>query len=283
MQAARTANLRRVLAAALRTGFYQPWLEAAAIDTPEKIATLPDPVEALRFLPPLPASLYAGRKEQFRSSMFRSAERAELRHPLPGKLRVAVLTSGFRESRTVRVFPNELDGALSRYRPQALAGPLGRLEELASKIRAGSVRLPSPTHALIVLLRPDESLLDDAQRASLWEVFGAPVFQQVVGFDGRLLAWECEAHEGLHVVEEQAIFECCRGPEGEALLVSSLTDKLFPMLRLKTPWRAKLGHELCGCGQPGERLLADAEGMRAQSAPAVIPLAGRVSAGAVVF
>lgn len=282
MQAARTANLRRVLAAALGTDFYRPWLEAAALDSPEKIALLGDPAEALRFLPPLPAALYARRKEQFRSFAFHPARSAVLHHPLPGRPRIAVLASGFRTTHRIRAFPDGLDRALARFRPQAVAGPLARIEQLAQQVRTGALRLTAPTHALIVLTRPDEPLLEEAKRERLWDVFQVPVYQQVVGFDGQLLAWECEAHDGLHVAGEHAIIESWEGPEGSSLLVSSLTDSAFPMLRLKTPWQGTLAHELCGCGQPGERIRARTLHSHRQPAAATGFLEARAAAGAMV-
>jgi hypothetical protein len=54
------------------------------------------------------------------------------------------------------------------------------------------------THALIRVLRPTEDLITEAERAQFWRVFGVPLFQQIVGRAGRVIAWECEAHDGLH-------------------------------------------------------------------------------------
>ncbi|MCS7316253.1 MAG: hypothetical protein NZ554_12335, partial [Bryobacteraceae bacterium] len=169
-----------------------------------------------------------------------------------------------------------LDGALIRFGPQVLAGPLRRLEQLAREFGPVPSGLLAAVHALIVLVRPHEPLLDETGRARLWELFQAPVYQQVVGFDGRLLAWECEAHEGLHLVAEHAIAESCGGAAGGPLLLTSLTDRNFPMLRLKTPWPAALIHSLCGCGQPGERIFVRVERGDAKSEDA----AGLVAAGA---
>ena len=41
--------------------------------------------------------------------------------------------------------------------------------------------------------------MTDADRESLWWAFRVPVFEQVIGKSGKLLAAECEAHDGLHV------------------------------------------------------------------------------------
>ena len=61
----------------------------------------------------------------------------------------------------------------------------------------------SVTHALIRLLRPSENLITEAERAQFWRVFGVPLFEQIVDPSGRVIAWECEAHNGLHVGPSQ--------------------------------------------------------------------------------
>jgi hypothetical protein len=59
-------------------------------------------------------------------------------------------------------------------------------------------RAPKLTHAAIVLARPGQSALTESQRDWLWRRFQVPVFEQVIGPNGALLAAECEAHDGLH-------------------------------------------------------------------------------------
>ena len=58
---------------------------------------------------------------------------------------------------------------------------------------------PALTHALIVLARPTDMLLTNADRDQLWRAFRVPVFEQLIGAQGDRLAAECEAHDGLHV------------------------------------------------------------------------------------
>jgi hypothetical protein len=54
------------------------------------------------------------------------------------------------------------------------------------------------THAAIVLARREQMPVTEAQRDWLWRRFRVPVFEQIIGPDGELLAAECEAHDGLH-------------------------------------------------------------------------------------
>jgi len=105
--------------------------------------------------------------------------------------------------------------------------------------------------ALIIRIGIDEGLLSPIERDGLWQRHGVPMFEHMVGMDGELLAWECETHSGLHIVEDNAVFECV---EGE-LLLTSLTDLLQPTLQMRTGWFAQVETEPCDCGRPGPRLV----------------------------
>jgi phenylacetate-coenzyme A ligase PaaK-like adenylate-forming protein len=66
-----------------------------------------------------------------------------------------------------------------------------------------------------------------------------------------LLAEECEAHDGLHVIGEAAIFE----RRGQELVVTSLLALRKPVLRVLTGLTGEIERGLCPCGRPGERLI----------------------------
>jgi len=105
--------------------------------------------------------------------------------------------------------------------------------------------------ALFIRVGLDEGLLSPIERDGLWQRHGVPMFEHLVGLDGELLAWECETHKGLHVVEDNAIFESV---EGE-LLLTSLTDLEQPTVQARIGWSAKIETETCDCGRPGKRLI----------------------------
>jgi hypothetical protein len=42
-------------------------------------------------------------------------------------------------------------------------------------------------------------LLAPVDREALWRAFHVPVFEQIIGARGQLLAAECEAHDGVHI------------------------------------------------------------------------------------
>ena len=84
--------------------------------------------------------------------------------------------------------------------PAAAAKPMnpalyGTFQELVRAWGAGArVR-----RAVFVTCRHDEPLPGDSQRDALWEMFQVPVFAMLLDARGRLLAFECEAQNGLHV------------------------------------------------------------------------------------
>ena len=91
------------------------------------------------------------------------------------------------------MFEGGWDADAEAYRPAAIAGTWRQMEALLES------RIASLTHALIVLARPRDLLLTAEQRKELWRAFRVPVFEQIIGENGALLAAECEAHAGLHI------------------------------------------------------------------------------------
>ena len=92
----------------------------------------------------------------------------------------------------VRIFAEGWSAEAAAFAPGAIAAPLEQLLELAANA-------PPLTHALIVLRREGSPVLSIDDRERLWRAFRVPVFEQIVGPRGELLAAECEAHDGLHI------------------------------------------------------------------------------------
>ena len=129
-------------------------------------------------------------------------------YPIPPAPRTAVLVSWFDKDRgndrsnarrdkqkgkSVRVFTDGWGGEAAAFEPAAIAGTFEQICALDRQMA------PSLTHALVVLGRPGGERLTEENRDRLWRVFGVPIFEQVIGKAGELLAAECEAHDGLHV------------------------------------------------------------------------------------
>lgn len=117
---------------------------------------------------------------------------------------IAVLAPWFRVSGSARIFFEPTPHALRRYRPGALAGPVPELRRLAERIVAGEIDLPPLEFGVLAFTGPGRPRLTEADRELFWRAFQVPVFEQHRGPHGELLAAECEAHDGLHLIRETA-------------------------------------------------------------------------------
>jgi len=100
----------------------------------------------------------------------------------------------------------------------------GSFDELARARVAGA----GARRAVFVLHYGGRQFLSAGERDALWEMFRAPVYGMLLDRDGRVLGYECEAQDGLHVPAE------CAPPAG-------LVDA-----------------GPCSCGRLGVRLVAEA-------------------------
>jgi hypothetical protein len=91
---------------------------------------------------------------------------------------------------------------LPRWAPEALVLPLGMALTLANRKQHGLFDLPSLNKAIVVLTSLDDTPLAPRHRDLLWRSFGVPVFEQLRGSDGAVIARECEVHDGLHIITE---------------------------------------------------------------------------------
>jgi hypothetical protein len=134
-----------------------------------------------------------------RSSKVLSSKGRPLQLPLSFTGPVAVLDAGFRADRRIREFAApDLDG-LEQFAPQILVIRLDAALQLADQKLRGLLTLASVDFALIVLTRTEDTPLAQHHRDLLWEAFGVPVFEQLQDAEGRVIARECEVHDGLHL------------------------------------------------------------------------------------
>ena len=75
---------------------------------------------------------------------------------------------------------------------EVLAAPVGILMSLASRRPA----TPSPGYGIVAFTGISQRPLTPDLRDRMWVSWRAPVFEQFRGFQGELLAWECEAFAG---------------------------------------------------------------------------------------
>jgi hypothetical protein len=145
----------------------------------------------------------------------RPSKGARFIHPVDPAPRTAVLAAGFQETKLARVFPLGWNGRAARFSRASVAGPL---EQVLRVARAGW----RVEHSIVVFTYLGEPGLSARERESFWKAFEVPVFEQCLGPNSELLATECDAHAGLHVVNGY------EDPD--------------------------LDHEVCACGNPAPRL-----------------------------
>lgn len=156
------------------------------------------------------------------------------RFPLPTPARIALLETGFRAGPDMCDFAAEDIHWMRGWAPEALVLPLGLALSLADQKQRGLFDLPSLNTAMIVLTSVDDSPLADHHRDLLWGAFGVPVFEQLRGSDGTVIASECEVHDGLHLRNNEPFTM-----PGEIVTDHCACGLETPRLRSLAPLRAK--------------------------------------------
>jgi len=235
---------QRVFTAALSTRYYAPLLARAGLGARERIAALDDPAQALRQLPRVEKIRFLSAPADFYNPGAPQPELPLFHSPIQPAPRTALLGSGFRSNGLAKAFAPDWTRRLDRYRPEAIAAPVALLRKVAGQ--------PHPIrNAIFALTGVVHENISDADRDLFWHVFQVPVFEQYQGFDGCVAASECEAHQGLHIIPDAAIFE----EHGGELLLTSLTDLRYPTIRVATGFRGHIEPAPCDCGNSAPRLL----------------------------
>lgn len=149
--------------------------------------------------------------------------------------------------------PQEMRRFIRRWqaiRPKLLEGYVGALIELADFARRSGEVLPAPT-AIGTTAAP----LTDSARHYLEETFGAPVFDEYRCSEVQWMAGQCRVRNGLHVFADMRRIEVVGEdgapvPTGDVgnLVVSDLTNRVFPIIRYRNGDRGSLLPDLCSCG-----------------------------------
>jgi len=173
-----------------------------------------------------------------------------LRFPLRSPGRIALLDSAFQTKDGVQKFASSDIVWLRQYAPEAIVCPLAVALWLADQKMRGLLELPSLNTAIIVITSFEDSPLEDHHRDLLWRAFRLPVFEQLRGPDGKVLARECEVHDGLHLAEPVITPRL----EDRELVLLHLDSAADHLVRTQTGVSAEIVNDHCECGSETPRL-----------------------------
>lgn len=175
--------------------------------------------------------------------------------PLSCAVRIALLEGGFYADPHIREFTREDTVPMRSYAPEALVAPLDIALWLADQKARGLFDLPSLHTAMVVLTSFDDSPLAEHHRDLLWRAFGVPVFEQLRGWGGAIVAKECEVHDGLHIDGSAAILQL---HEDELLVTqfpaTPITTTSDPIIRVRSGVTGEIVTGICECGAETPRL-----------------------------
>ncbi len=130
---------------------------------------------------------------------------------------------------------------LLRYRPVLLQGYATILAALARFVLER--KLPVP--ASLIGIYSTAEVLDDGQRALIERAFGCKVFNQYGSREIPNIACECR-HGNMHVFTDMVYLESI----DDNLIITSLTNRLMPMIRYENGDSGRLKEGDCACGSP---------------------------------
>ena len=171
--------------------------------------------------------------------------RCKLPVAVPHQVRVAQVSSPATLFEGARYFSQTQENELQEYGPRILLGSSEDLLKLAEHVERRSLNLGKLDRAVFVLTDCRDAPLCDTVRVTLWQTFGVPVYELLLGGDGSLLAAECEAHEGWHIES--------------GILFSSVQGQLWYSTRRGrsggTGLTGDVEAQSCPCGRAGKRLM----------------------------
>jgi phenylacetate-coenzyme A ligase PaaK-like adenylate-forming protein len=146
---------------------------------------------------------------------------------------------------------------LAAFGPDALQGYPSMLALLANRNAARG----RPLHPAVVVTSSE--LRTPEMTAALRDGFGVVPFDTFATTEAGVTAFECEAHAGLHLLEDQCIVEAVDAdgrpvPDdtpGAQLLVTALRLRTLPMIRMALGDVATITAAACACGRTTRRLV----------------------------
>jgi phenylacetate-CoA ligase len=165
--------------------------------------------------------------------------------------RVVALDTGCVTEEQMRAF-NE---RLKHTRPRVILAYAQGASLFARYLRANGQTAYQP-QAMVT----SAEVLDGPSRRLIEEVFGCPVFNRYGCREVSVIASECEAHSGMHVMAEGLLIEIVRGGNqaqpGELgeVVVTDLLNLAMPLIRYRIKDTAAWDEGSCACGRTLPRL-----------------------------
>lgn len=97
--------------------------------------------------------------------------------------------------------------------------------------------------------------LFDFQREKIEKVFGCKVFNRYGNAEFGVIAYECPEHDGMHVQGDVVYAETPSIDGVNEIVVTTLTNKMMPLIRYRTGDLGTLTSEKCRCGLPYPRII----------------------------
>jgi len=147
---------------------------------------------------------------------------------------------------------------ISKVKPEFVVGYASSLHLLAQSMLANGAQ---PSTEGPRGIQSSAEVLTPAMRQTIQEAFGAPVFDRYGGRELGNVAQECDAHEGLHVLEESNLVEVVDA-NGQAsgpgllgrIIVTNLNNHGMPFVRYDTGDIGAWLEGNCPCGRGMKRL-----------------------------
>jgi len=138
------------------------------------------------------------------------------------------------------------------WRPTLLQGYASILTELALFVRRRHMRMP----ATIKGVYSTAEVLYDWQRTAIESAFSCTVFNQYGSREVPNIGLQC-AHGSFHVFSDLVKLESIAVDGEQRLLVTSLTNRIMPMIRYQLGDLGRLQEGQCSCGSPFPLLALD--------------------------
>ena len=136
---------------------------------------------------------------------------------------------------------------MQKFKPKLIRGYLSAILILANYIKRNNIRGIKP-----FAVSSTSEMLFPEYRKVIEEVFQAPLFDQYGCGECNSIAFECKAHNGMHITMEHCILD---QDNDNNFIVTNLDNHSQPFIRYKNGDGGIISHEPCTCGNTAPRII----------------------------